>query len=392
MAAATIPEPLPLTEDTALAEKTAALSVQDVSVAEGSEASSIKDPLPLTEQPVASVSAPSMDELAPKGPIAKPIPYPLPTCKPEPAAELTAEHQKKYDELLAIVKAWTEIPVTSAKGAKSEPLDDTDRLWLTRDCLLRYLRATKWNVPQAADRLRSTLTWQREFGVRSTIDADYVSPENETGKQVIMGFDVHGRPCLYLNPGKQNTDFKEHGERQTKHLVFMLQRVIDILPPGQESVALLINYKDTSNSKNPPMSQSRQVLSILQTHYPERLGRALISDLPWYVTTFYKLISPFIDPVTKSKMKFNEPLTQHVPAEQLLKAYGGKVDFEYDHKVYWPALNEICDARRRDYAARWEKAGKQIGEHEAYLRGGDAKSLNGEHTGTSYPAGFAASA
>jgi hypothetical protein len=81
-----------------------------------------------------------------------------------------------------------------------------------------------------------------------------------------------------LHPGKQNTDYKEHGERQTKHLVFMLERVIDILPPGQESVALLISYRDTSSSKSPPMNQSRQVLSILQGHYPERLGRALISD------------------------------------------------------------------------------------------------------------------
>ena len=146
----------------------------------------------------------------------------------------------------------------------------------------RYLRATKWNVSQASDRLKSTMTWQREFGVRSKITADHVSPENETGKQVIMGFDIHGRPCLYLNPGKQNTDFKVHGERQTEHLVFMLQKVVDMLPPGQESVALLISYKDTSNSKNPPMAQSRQVLNILQTHYPERLGRALISDRKYH--------------------------------------------------------------------------------------------------------------
>jgi hypothetical protein len=112
--------------------------------------------------------------------------------------------------------------------------------------------------------------------------------------------------------------------------------------------------------------------------------------VPWYVTTFYKLISPFIDPVTKSKMKFNEPLVQHVPAEQLLKHYGGNVDFEYEHAVYWPALNEICERRRKDYEARWQKAGKQIGEHEAYLRGGDATSLDGNVKGSDLVEGFAA--
>lgn len=242
-------------------------------------------------------------------------------------------------------------------------------------------RQTKGDIDMAT-RVRSSLQAHRRLRL----------PENETGKQTIMGFDIHGRPCLFLDPGKQNTDFKTHGDRQTAHLVFMLQKVIDLLPPGQESVALLINYKDTSNSKNPPMSQSRGVLNILQTHYPERLGRALINDLPWYVTTFYKLISPFLDPVTKSKMKFNEKLVQHVPAEQLLANHGGNVQFKYDHSVYWPALNELCDSRRRNFVARWEKAGKQIGEHEVFLRGGDAASLDGKMNGKDFPDGFAAAA
>jgi hypothetical protein len=279
MAAIQNPEPLPLTDETtALSEKTAALAVQDDSVAGGSEASSVKEALPVLEKPAESTPVLPKEDLAPKGPISTPIPRALPTSKPDPKPELTADQQKKYEELLDTVKGWTEIPTTSAKGAPTEPINDTDRLWLTRDCILRYLRATKWNIPQAAERLRSTLVWHREYGLRTQITPDYVSPENETGKQVIMGFDVNTRPCLYLHPGKQNTDYKEHGERQTKHLVFMLERVIDILPPGQESVALLISYRDTSSSKSPPMNQSRQVLSILQGHYPERLGRALISD------------------------------------------------------------------------------------------------------------------
>jgi hypothetical protein len=278
MTATQNPEPLPLTDDTTLSEKTAALTVQDESIAASSAASSVQEAPPAVDKPAQAIPAPSADELAPKSPIEKPIPRALPTSNPDPPITLTSEHQKKYDELLTTVKGWTEIPTSAAKGSPTEPINDTDRIWLTSDCLLRYLRATKWSVPAAADRLRSTLTWQREYGLRTTITAEHVSPENETGKQVIMGFDNNARPCLYLNPGKQNTDFKVHGERQVMHLVFMLQRVIDILPAGQESVALLISYRDTSSSKSPPMSQSRQVLGILQGHYPERLGRALISD------------------------------------------------------------------------------------------------------------------
>jgi hypothetical protein len=279
MATTEAPQPLSVAEDAALSEKTAALTVQDEPEAGSSKAPSTKETV-ATESPPQYTAAPepSHEDLAPIKPVSTPIPKPLPTSKPEPIAELTADHKAKYEELLGHVQGWTEIPSNGAPGAERDAINDVDRLWLTRECLLRYLRATKWHVQQASDRLKSTLTWQREFGLRNTITADYISPENETGKQTIMGFDIHGRPCLFLDPGKQNTDFKTHGERQTQHLVFMLQKVIDLLPPGQESVALLINYKDTSNSKNPPMAQSRQVLNILQTHYPERLGRALIND------------------------------------------------------------------------------------------------------------------
>jgi hypothetical protein len=114
----------------------------------------------------------------------------------------------------------------------------------------------------------------------------------------------------------------------------------------------------------------------------------MLCIVPWYVTTFYKLISPFLDPVTKSKMKFNEKLSIHVPPEQLLSHHGGNVQFKYDHSLYWPALNELSDRRRRHFEARWEKAGKQIGEHEAFLRGGDATSLDGKLNGKDLPEGF----
>ena len=64
-----------------------------------------------------------------------------------------------------------------------------------------------------------------------------------------------------------------------------------------------------------------------------------------------------------------------MPPEQLVKEQGGDVQFEYDHSVYWPALIKMAEQRRRAFRARWEKGGKQIGEYEGYLRGGDEKCL-----------------
>jgi hypothetical protein len=209
-----------------------------------------------------------------KGPLKEPLARPLDTCKPDPPPELTPDMQQKYADVLAAVGAWTEVPTTSGWTPAKEPLTDADRLFLTRECLLRYLRATKWDAPTAARRLLATLTWRREYGLLG-FTHEYIAPENETGKQVILGYDLQARPALYLNPSKQNT---ERSERQLQHLFYNMERVIDLMVPGQESLALLVNFMDTRRGQGASMGQARQTMSVLQNHYPERLGRALITE------------------------------------------------------------------------------------------------------------------
>ena len=79
---------------------------------------------------------------------------------------------------------------------------------------------------------------------------------------------------MYLLPQNQNT---KTNPKQVEHLVYMLERTLDIAPPGQESLALLIDFRNSSAGSQPSIGTARQVMSILQGHYPERLGRALIT-------------------------------------------------------------------------------------------------------------------
>ncbi|KAG2416365.1 hypothetical protein HFD88_007580 [Aspergillus terreus] len=312
------------------------------------------------------------------GLIQKPFPRPLETSKPPPPAELTSDQKSKYDDVLKAVSEWTTVPTTSAKNAPTEPITDDERMFLTRECLLRYLRATKWNVPEAIARLQRTLTWRREYGV-AKLTPEYISVENETGKQVILGYDIHGRPCLYLLPSNQNT---EKSDRQIQHLVFMLERVIDLMGPDQETLALIVNYNETKSGQNASIGQAKQTLNFLQNHYPERLGRALVINMPFMIMGFFKLITPFIDPLTRTKLKFNEDLREHVPASQLMKSMGGDVEFRYDHSIYWPALNQLADQRRTAYRERWIQGGKRVGEFENYLKTGTFPSVS-QSEGTS---------
>ena len=208
------------------------------------------------------------------GIIKKPFARPVDSAIPVPRAALTEEQSAKYAALLEEASRWTEVADSSAKNAKSSPLGENERMFLTQECLLRYLRASSWNVATAETRLKATLTWRREYGV-DKLASEYISIENATGKQLILGYDIHARPCHYMNPSKQNTP---RSDRQIEHLIYMLEREIDLMVPGQETLTLLINFAETKSGQGASIGQGRQTLNILQNHYPERLGRALVSN------------------------------------------------------------------------------------------------------------------
>jgi hypothetical protein len=108
-----------------------------------------------------------------------------------------------------------------------------------------------------------------------------------------------------------------------------------------------------------------QVLNILQTHYPERLGASLILNVPFLLHAFYKMISPLIDPVTRNKMKFNpKPVEDGLfAADGLFKdsGWGGSREFVWDHDKYWASFVRMCDEIRTAQMARWRKLGARVG-------------------------------
>jgi len=126
---------------------------------------------------------------------------------------------------------------------------------LILDSLRRYLQASKWKTQVAIQRLESTLKWRRDYGLYDYLTSDLISIEvcqisfflawthmipfsltilkGETGKLVVFGFDIKGRPIFYMIPSRQNT---EESPRQMQYTVWLLERCIDLMPPGTEYV------------------------------------------------------------------------------------------------------------------------------------------------------------
>eukprot|EP01037_Dinobryon_pediforme_P034068 gene34068-39820_t len=94
------------------------------------------------------------------------------------------------------------------------------------------------------------------------------------------------------------------------------------------------------------MKTSKATLSILQDHYPERLFRAYVIRPLTLFYGFYKLISPFIDPVTKAKIVMltnkimadeNNQLFREIDQSVLETCAGGFDSRPFDSKLFLAA-------------------------------------------------------
>mmetsp|Transcript_30503 Transcript_30503/g.58733 ORF Transcript_30503/g.58733 Transcript_30503/m.58733 type:complete len:286 (-) Transcript_30503:241-1098(-) len=226
--------------------------------------------------------------------------------------------------------------------------------WLTDACICRYLRARKWNVKQAEKMLRASLEWRLDFKPEQIKWSD-VQEEALTGKMYVSErFDRQGRPIVYMKPAKENT--KSH-EGQIKYLVYTLETALrmsaksfaDVDQPrgscddvAPEQLCIVIDYANWSLSKAPPMKTSAETVTILQNHYPERLGKAILINAPTMFSVFWAMVSPFVDNDTKSKMLFasssrkrrKQELSEHIDLCHLEHEVGGDWQYDFSHQAY----------------------------------------------------------
>lgn len=96
------------------------------------------------------------------------------------------------------------------------------------------------------------------------------------------------------------------------------------------NVLLIFNFQ--GKRKGPPTSPSaaRDTIHILGEYYPELLGCAIMQDMPWYIRAFVAVFWPFVDPHTKSKVKFHTGAQAvaagEIAGDVLLRETGGELD------------------------------------------------------------------
>ncbi|GIL65657.1 hypothetical protein Vafri_19234 [Volvox africanus] len=174
---------------------------------------------------------------------------------------------------------------------------------LTKATLRRWLVARKGDVKEAAKGLQAHAAWRAKFVPKGRVFPEEIQEELDQNKAFLPGFDKSGRPfCIVIVSRHQVKD----AEMSKRHIVYALDcaSLLGSTKPGWDGKLSGIFDLRGLKASNCDLATLRNVFDLLQNHYPERLHTLWLYNAPVVFYGIYKMVYPFIDPVTREKVRF----------------------------------------------------------------------------------------
>lgn len=117
---------------------------------------------------------------------------------------------------------------------------------------------------------------------------------------------------------------------------------------GVEKMSWLLEMEGYSPKNSPPFAVTKQSINVLQSHYPERLGHAVIAKPPCIFNLAWNAFYPFPDRDTRDKNIFVKGNAYVVKAlkgildlSSIDRSMGGSRPGEFDLAQYRERMNEL---------------------------------------------------
>lgn len=226
------------------------------------------------------------------------------------------------------------------------------QLWLDDECLLRYLRARKFNTDKAAALASATLRWREVNDVHKLLPArnsqklTTLRSEGESGKMFVLPIvDKSGRAVIVMRPGLENSSDVTGNLLFLQYTLERASRLCNSVCGGTGKFVVIIDFAEGQFSlrRAPSLSTSKATLHMIQDHYPERLGKAVLFDAPSFFFPVFRALKPFIDSVTYAKIHFAsrasaavDPVCKvELDSSAIPREYGGAYEYNFNAETYF---------------------------------------------------------
>ncbi|KXZ55394.1 hypothetical protein GPECTOR_3g52 [Gonium pectorale] len=169
--------------------------------------------------------------------------------------------------------------------------------------LRRWLVARKGDCKAAARDLTAHAAWRAQYVPSGRISEEEVAEDLAQNKAFLPGYDKDGRPLCVVVVSRHKMLDAEQSKRCIAYSLDCAALMGSKTPGWDGKMSGIFDLRGLKAS-NCDFATLRNVFDLLQNHYPERLHKLWLFDSPVIFYGLYKMVCPFIDPVTREKVQF----------------------------------------------------------------------------------------
>lgn len=205
------------------------------------------------------------------------------------------------------------------------------------DALLRILRAREFNVDAALAMWQRWVDWRISYRADS-ITEEEMMPHIVKGKAFFHGKDKQGRICLIIRVRHHNPqDFTP--EETLRYSIYLAECAVKLADTeGTGQICIVYDRSDITDANQDPnlISLVKQMASIFQDFYAERLGALYVLHVTWLHWLLYHAVRPTLPKRTREKlhvMRNAKSLKEFFDDDQLLAEYTGGDTYKHPYPI-----------------------------------------------------------
>lgn len=236
-------------------------------------------------------------------------------------------------------------------ASAEEEISEANILLTSDNDCLRFLRARQWDVEKATEMAVNNVKW------RASVMPWSITPENipnalPSGVWRWAGFTKSGKPILHVDCANWKPSEYYGVDEYIRYLAYLLEGCVSRMGTGTERLCVIYWIPGlTMEMMGSRANECAKVLmKTMQDQYPERLGVAFTCNAPPLFAAMWRMVSPWIDPVTKAKFQIvpkgmaETTLLKYIDGDVLPKSLGGQhEEYPVPNRAIW---DEIADHQK----------------------------------------------